>query len=234
MIPVGFIRAKGHVGHVYPLYQFWAKNGFYLLNTPEKVERGIILWCVKTRWNLNFSVHKCSLLTSQPHSLTYLLTGVHLGEARLSSCHGDCVVAKLKMFFTVPLLKKFADPWSWWRPYCCSLFCSWNGRKAREFFKQNIKEKIGIRITRGAWWKWSISNPNSDCGTGFSGGWSWEHNVITSSPGISYKEKSENFFENPISCSELPLLFSFPSVENTSEQIWMLWVFLNLDLHCLP
>lgn len=70
-----------------------------------------------------------TLICSHVDRLTYLM-------ADLSRCHRDYMygLRSQKYFLCVPLLKKLADPWSPWRVYWCSLYCSWDFPKVWKFF----------------------------------------------------------------------------------------------------
>lgn len=82
-----------------------------------------------------------TLICSHVDPLAYLM-------ADLSRCHRDYMygLQSQKYFLCVPLLKKLADPWSPWRVYWCSLYCSWGFPKVWEFFK--IKGLEGEKHTK--------------------------------------------------------------------------------------
>lgn len=76
------------------LYQFWAKNGFYIFkyNTLEKVKRRVI-YDVKI-----MSINK-SLIGRRPRSFAHVVTGLHTAMADLSGCHRNNVACKARSIY---------------------------------------------------------------------------------------------------------------------------------------
>ena len=70
-------------------------------------------------WKSKFSAHMWSLIGRQPLSLAYVLTSAHVLVAGVvpAGCR-HYLASKAENIYSVPFLKKFADPWSWWRVYC--------------------------------------------------------------------------------------------------------------------